>query len=1054
LLKESSRVDITIDTRITAHATRPAMLLLAVRVVALASNCTSDSCAFTAGRFNGVQCAHTNVVGQSVHDDQFFGCLCIDELTFASGPRAKQSFCFPRKGFMTWDPTIFPPSACKPPASRCVGVDGAGSDAGLGAFAAERVLRFYALRWAQRPTATAHDVWMEFLENETSSGIAMAVVQPSGAACAVGFSGVLCGSCAAGYFDDVGQKCTACEANELDSLLSIASLFFIAVGVFLVGVFLVFSVLFLKAILNKLARISQAKKRAIDGDIDNEADEIEIRICPSGRRYIALAAVKHAGQLSLWSLLQLQLVATTVAAHTGETTGPVSLMFQGLKLVLLNFQGVSGCSAGLENGGGDTHWAQSSMYGATLAVLFLSALMCQKRWRLESCMRATAPPLFGALEDVEPSCAWKWKMFVTERATPVLRLVLFMYLNVIYAFVTMSALRSVHCIPLETNRPLGSGSGSGVDEVLYLASDNEVRCWTWGSANEASLFTQQALAVVTLVLYCVGYPIGSFLFLSCQFIIINKSEEEEEETRLALGGRGYGERGSERGGATGNRTSSDSTGSPPAKRTSTQGRNSLLADAAARTWNGLRVITGWEEMVAKRRSRKRTNSTESESGGDDDEAMPADLRDFFTKPRAESGAEEAQIVASQLASEVRCDSGASQRAPLWKGSVEGAPGALAPIVEGRSRTVTEDDSCDEEASHERTTSSLTGIAGVQLQPLRSPSASGDTAGRFGISDVGGSAPPKPPRPLDGGLIVPTLPRRESTSSPALVRSSLMHTQSDVSRASSFLPSLRNLGLLPGDSSANLAPHGRGRAQTAGQFFDISGLGATPEDSSGEVGGAEGASRIGGEEGGEVAATVPQQVTTTGAAVLSSAQKNRRAHRASLLLPIHQNLAKKATKAIAYRHFFDNDYRPQVSVSDEVAKCAACGCASAAPPPCLVLSLPRPTPLARAAELVLTPGPLYTLRTRCAVLLVPTVALPRAACPQRLADILERRPVQREHRGPPFCWHTVCPDILYRTPHVLSTDAARRELEVADESWHHSSVLRRGYVELRCDSAVL
>ena len=74
-----------------------------------------------------------------------------------------------------------------------------------------------------------------------------------------------------------------------------------------------------------------------------------------------------------------------------------------------------------------------------------------------------------------------------------------MYLNVIYAFLTMSALRSVHCIPLVTNRPLSSAISSGVEEghalvgpVLYLASDNEVRCWTWGSAAEASLFTQQA----------------------------------------------------------------------------------------------------------------------------------------------------------------------------------------------------------------------------------------------------------------------------------------------------------------------------------------------------------------------------------------------------------------------------------------------------------------------------------------------------------------------------------------------------------------------------------
>ena len=390
-----------------------------IRGVALSSNCTSDSCAFSTGRFNGVLCTHTNVVGHSVHNDEYFGCLCIDELTFASGPRTKQSFCFPRKGFMTWDPTIFPPSACKPPASRCVGVDGVGDDAASGAFAAERALRFYAERWAQSPTATAHDVWMEFLANETSSAVAMAVAQPSGAACAVGFSGVLCGSCAAGYFDDVGQKCTACEANELDSLLSIAWLFFIAVGIFLVGVVLVFSVLFLKAILNKLAHISQAKKRAIEGGVDKEGVESEIRVCPSGRRYIALAAVKHAGQLSLWSLLQLQLVATTVAAHTGETTGPVSLMFQGLKLVLLNFQGVSGCGAGLESGGGDTYWAQSSMYGATLVILFISALMCQKRWRLESCIRATRPPLFGAPKDLEPSCAWKCKMFVAERATPV-----------------------------------------------------------------------------------------------------------------------------------------------------------------------------------------------------------------------------------------------------------------------------------------------------------------------------------------------------------------------------------------------------------------------------------------------------------------------------------------------------------------------------------------------------------------------------------------------------------------------------------------------------------
>ena len=136
--------------------------------------------------------------------------------------------------------------------------------------------------------------------------------------------------------------------------------------------------------------------------------------------------------------------------------------------------------------------------------------------------------------------------FFRETATPYFRLALSMYLNIgcvrncahcvfvfavlltfstaprnsnaslnqpkqRYAYITMTALESVDCVPTRS---------AGDDGALYLERRPETLCWA-GAGDSASLSAAHwplgVLAAVVLTAYSVGYPLASLLFIYCQF---------------------------------------------------------------------------------------------------------------------------------------------------------------------------------------------------------------------------------------------------------------------------------------------------------------------------------------------------------------------------------------------------------------------------------------------------------------------------------------------------------------------------------------------------------
>ena len=988
------------------------LYLLLTTVASSLSNCTTESCPYVEGAHHGVTCS----------GDRFFGCVCVDTLTWASS-RPPTAFCFPRKGFMTWDPTLYPPSACKPPASRCLGVGAAPhGEVEVGTFTdVSAALRFFAATWREDAAVAAHDVWVAFLANTSDhgSGSELATAQPSGAACGVGFSGILCGMCDSGYFDDVGQQCTACESNSFMSLFSVAWLIGIALAVFALGVATVFVVLFTKGLLNRLLEMSTTKKvhdaAAADaaataavlsaelgsGGADAVADAsacaagagetaatassavatlggaelnaelnaeggsatgssavlarvivaaqeqlpaTRARICPTGRRFLFLAAVKHAAQLSLWSLLQLQLIATTAAAYTGETSGLISLFFQGLKIVLLNFQGISGCE------GGDNYWVNSTMYGFTLAVLFASALMCSKRFRLEACVRA--PPANDpsvvamvaakasvdgkAMPGLKPPCLTSLKTFLTDRVTPMIRLAFFMYLNVIYAFVTMSALRSVNCVALVTNRPSSMGDG-GQGGSLFLESNENVRCWTpFGTLAEQSLFWQQILATITLIFYCGGYPVGSFLFLSFQFIMTSSKGGADEDVGggvMDFGEKGLLENGGGGGGGgvdgvltAGDRLSTMSTASNKSSASTgstASSRSSIINEAAARTWNGLRVITGWDELAAKklRRNEKQASSVSSTGssgsrrrsrGGSSDSEGSVRLGSFFDK----SAGSRPWSLESQGEEPMRSVSPAGlgplpPRLNVPKRSTASLPSYGEALGLHAQLSMIGEESRGSQLSELSQVSVRTRL-GTEDSTATAMTSAEDEDETESVSELGLGG-------LGPGYSGANASRTRSGTVPSMVG------RREAQSRSSFLPSLRNLGLL---SSVTDTFTGRTRARTTigNEKTAVMHDHGLAESAGGEIANSIGGTAGGGrarattpggasefdfaESGGAVLNRTPTNMTQTAGAMLSKAQQSRRANRASLFLPVHQNLARKRTKAMAYRHFFDNDYRPQ------------------------------------------------------------------------------------------------------------------------------------------------
>ena len=137
----------------------------------------------------------------------------------------------------------------------------------------------------------------------------------------------------------------------------------------------------------------------------------------------------------------------------------------------------------------------------TLAVLAVCAAQCNAKLRAEALLACAGP-----------KCA-RLKQLCEDVLTPYFRLAGFMFLNIGYAYITMSALESIDCVPMQQQE-------KGASRALWLERRPETLCWT-ETMHDAGLGATHwplgVLAIFVLIFYSVGYPLVSLAFIYWQF---------------------------------------------------------------------------------------------------------------------------------------------------------------------------------------------------------------------------------------------------------------------------------------------------------------------------------------------------------------------------------------------------------------------------------------------------------------------------------------------------------------------------------------------------------
>ena len=524
----------------TTHA--PTSAPTQVPTQEVAASAVDGSCAGTGeGFFSCEACRQIHaLVGVESDVAKYEGCRCLGSIAFDDGQGAREtlSFCLPRDGFATTDPALTPPVACAPPADRCLGPTN-GSD----------VLAFFQeAYWARGRAAplSTSAVWSDYLCSKHSGSCDGST---GGAICAPEFAGKLCSGCAEGHFRDTGGVCSACVATDPVRAIGVPILVFLVFGsvVFIAGVLIIFALVLCKNTarfaMEKFAKHALARERAQEsGHNEDETGEekpsVCVQLCPSPG-----AAIKDAAQFSLWSVLQLQLVATTASAFAGRAPEWMMWFYSALRIAFFVVPNSnSACVAAFQR---DFPFAkQEALFSMTLFVLFVSALMCNTFFRIESCLqrcsscKSCSEEGEEEEEEEEGGFMYKVKDIFTLYITPYFRLAMFMFLNVGYAYITMTALESVDCVHLQTN-------GGSDDGALWLERRPETRCWADsvdGNAGAAH-WPLGVLALLTLVLYSVCYPICSLLFVYWQFFYKPSKNNMDAHNKLDSGLEGKEEVG-------------------------------------------------------------------------------------------------------------------------------------------------------------------------------------------------------------------------------------------------------------------------------------------------------------------------------------------------------------------------------------------------------------------------------------------------------------------------------------------------------------------------------
>ena len=422
----------------------------------------------------------------------FEGCECIGSVDFDTGTGSVEtlSLCFPREGFATTDPGLHPPSACAPPSDRCLALSNISDVLAFFQHAYWERGRLAASGEAVAPLSTAL-VWEEYVCTQVDAKSCNG--ETAGALCAPWATGKLCSGCAAGWYRSIGGMCEKCIATDPLRAIGVPILAFFVVGcvVFVVGVLLIFTLVLCK----NAVRIALEDATAKQGEgeqgeqVEQSGEEEELsmwaRLCP-----VPGVALQHAAQLSLWSVLQLQLIATTASAFAGRAPKWMLWFYTGLRIALFEFPNSnSACVKEIERN--FPFAKQEALFAMTIIVVLLSTAMCIKLFRAENCCLRCADERVAK--------------FMTEFGTPYFRLALFFYLNTGYAYITMTALESVDCV----QSPGSAG--------LWLERRPETRCWASSSSGiGAAHWPLAVLATIVLVIYSVGYPLCSCVFIYYQ----------------------------------------------------------------------------------------------------------------------------------------------------------------------------------------------------------------------------------------------------------------------------------------------------------------------------------------------------------------------------------------------------------------------------------------------------------------------------------------------------------------------------------------------------------
>ena len=303
--------------------------------------------------------------------------------------------------------------------------------------------------------------------------------------CGEGYTGVRCGSCADSFYRVDSGECLRCPETGHNKLLDAIVPLLVFLGVFC-GVVGVMTAAVLLAVYWRGGSLKGGLWRTLD--------------------------------FMAWAIALLQVLAQVGRSAAPGLPGFLADFYANLNVMQLDTGGLvpPECIQRSSVLSGDVLLMCAALAGMLFSVV-LSAAKVAKTQKLAS----SQPP-------TQASCCSSC-MGVWASIKPSLRHGVLLLLTVLYALVCNTVFRQLHCLPTEVSDEAGGSGDVLTSRTAYLLfSDPGTECFV--SSNHV---ISGSLAVVTLVLFVIGYPLWSFLWVRRRIhSVMKRSKASAEYLRL------------------------------------------------------------------------------------------------------------------------------------------------------------------------------------------------------------------------------------------------------------------------------------------------------------------------------------------------------------------------------------------------------------------------------------------------------------------------------------------------------------------------------------------